>query len=166
MATHSSVLAWRIPGTGEPGGLPSVGSHRAGHDWSNLAAAWVIHLTDFSSVQFIVGFPVGSMVKNLPASAGDAGLIPGSGRFLPTPVFLSGKSHEQRNLVVCNPWGCKSVRQDLVTERQQCVPHLLYPFCCGCTFMLLPCPVYCKYRWGEHWGACTFWNFVLFWIYT
>ena len=32
MATHSSALAWRIPGTGEPGGLPSVGSHRVGHD--------------------------------------------------------------------------------------------------------------------------------------
>ena len=37
MATHSSVLAWRIPGTGEPGGLPSVGSHSVGHDWSDLA---------------------------------------------------------------------------------------------------------------------------------
>jgi len=32
LATHSSVLAWRIPGTGEPGGLPSMGSHRVGHD--------------------------------------------------------------------------------------------------------------------------------------
>ena len=32
MATHSSVLVWRIPGTGEPGGLPSMGSHRVGHD--------------------------------------------------------------------------------------------------------------------------------------
>ena len=39
MATHSSILAWRIPGTGEPGGLPSMGSHRVGPDWSNLAAA-------------------------------------------------------------------------------------------------------------------------------
>ena len=39
MATHSSVLAWRIPGTGEPDGLPSMGSHRVGHDWSNAAAA-------------------------------------------------------------------------------------------------------------------------------
>ena len=39
MATHSSVLAWRIPGTGEPGGLPSMGSHRVGHGWSDLAAA-------------------------------------------------------------------------------------------------------------------------------
>ena len=41
MATHSSVLAWRIPGTGEPGGLPSMGSHRIGHNWSDLAAAAV-----------------------------------------------------------------------------------------------------------------------------
>ena len=39
MATLSSVLAWRIPGMGEPGGLPSMGSHRVGHDWSDLAAA-------------------------------------------------------------------------------------------------------------------------------
>jgi len=39
MATHSSVLAWRIPGMGEPGGLLSVGLHRIGHDWSDLAAA-------------------------------------------------------------------------------------------------------------------------------
>ena len=39
MATHSSVLAWRIPGTGEPSGLPSMGSHRVGHDWGDLAAA-------------------------------------------------------------------------------------------------------------------------------
>ena len=38
MATRSSVLAWRIPGMGEPGGLPSLGSHRAGRDWSDLAA--------------------------------------------------------------------------------------------------------------------------------
>ena len=37
MATHSSVLAWRIPGTGEPGGLLSMGSHRVGHNWSDLA---------------------------------------------------------------------------------------------------------------------------------
>ena len=39
MATHSSVLAWRIPGMWEPGGLPSMGSHRVGYDWSDLAAA-------------------------------------------------------------------------------------------------------------------------------
>ena len=39
MATHSSVLAWRIPGMVEPGRLPSMGSHRVGHDWLDLAAA-------------------------------------------------------------------------------------------------------------------------------
>ena len=39
MANHSSVLAWRIPGTGEPGGLQSMGSLRVGHDWNNLVAA-------------------------------------------------------------------------------------------------------------------------------
>ena len=39
MATHSSVFAWRIPGTAEPGGLPSMGLHRVGHDGSDLAAA-------------------------------------------------------------------------------------------------------------------------------
>ena len=46
MATHSSVLAWRIPGMGEPGGLPSMGSHRVGHDWSDLAAAAATWLND------------------------------------------------------------------------------------------------------------------------
>ena len=42
MATHSSVLAWRIPGTGEPGELLSMGSHRVGHDLNDLAAAVAI----------------------------------------------------------------------------------------------------------------------------
>ena len=45
MATHSSVLGWRISGTGEPGGLPSIGSHRVRHDWSDLAVAvWLSNI--------------------------------------------------------------------------------------------------------------------------
>ena len=48
-ATHSSVLAWRIPGMGEPDGLPSVGSHRVGHDWRDLAVAG-LHIGDFDWV--------------------------------------------------------------------------------------------------------------------
>ena len=44
MATHSSVLVWRIPGAGEPGGLLSLGSHRVRHNWSNLAAAAIVSL--------------------------------------------------------------------------------------------------------------------------
>ena len=49
MATHSSVLAWRIPRMGDPGGLPSLGSHRVRHDWRDLAAAAAVYI---SSVQF------------------------------------------------------------------------------------------------------------------
>ena len=47
MATHFNILAWRIPGMGEPGRLPSEGSHGVRHDWSNLAAA-IINLSDNS----------------------------------------------------------------------------------------------------------------------
>ena len=50
MATHSSVLAWRIPGTGEPGGLRSMGLHRVGHGWSDAAAAAVAGTTFSSSL--------------------------------------------------------------------------------------------------------------------
>jgi len=52
MATHSSVLAWRIPGMAEPGGLPSMGSHRVGHDWSDLAAAAAAHVGILQSDTF------------------------------------------------------------------------------------------------------------------
>jgi len=48
MATHSSVLAWRIPGMGEPGGLPSMGSHRVGHDWSELATRSLKNVLPYS----------------------------------------------------------------------------------------------------------------------
>ena len=48
MATHSSVLAWRIPGTGEPGGLPSLGSHRVGHNWSDSAAAAAVYILPYA----------------------------------------------------------------------------------------------------------------------
>ena len=59
MATHSSVPAWRIPGTAEPGGLPSVGSHRVRHDWSDLAAAshdcwfWYICMRMISCLYYV-----------------------------------------------------------------------------------------------------------------
>ena len=53
MATHSSVLAWTIPRTGEPGGLPSMGSHRVGHNCSDLAAAATyLSLFKYSFINF------------------------------------------------------------------------------------------------------------------
>ena len=53
-ATHSSALAWRIPGMAEPGGLPSMGSHRVRHDWSDLAAAAALfECVEFASMLII-----------------------------------------------------------------------------------------------------------------
>ena len=71
IATHSSILAWRIPGMGEPIGLLSMGSHRVGHDWSDLAAA----AARCSQVVLVV--------MNPSANTGDvrgACSVPGSGR--------------------------------------------------------------------------------------
>ena len=91
MAPHSSVLAWRIPGTGEPGGLPTMGSHRVGHDWSDLAeaAAAAAELCLLSSFCFCIeshiylsGFPGGSDSKKSACNAGDPGSISGSRRSL------------------------------------------------------------------------------------
>ena len=89
MATHSSTLAWKIPWTEELGRLQSTGSHRVGHDWSDLAAA--------------------------AAQCGRPGFNPWvrkiswRRKWQPTPVFLPGKSHGQRNLVDYSPWGCKEL---------------------------------------------------------
>ena len=88
MATHSSVPAWRIPGMGKPGGLPSMGSHRVRHDWSDLAAAAaaaevVQRQNRASRVKYqnkrFKG-PGGSNSKASVYNAGDLGLIPGLGR--------------------------------------------------------------------------------------
>ena len=59
MAAHSSVLAWRIPGMGESGGLPSMGLHRVGHDWSDLAAAAaaaaaVVFLSHWTATMYVL----------------------------------------------------------------------------------------------------------------
>ena len=79
MAAHSSVFAWRIPGTGESGGLPSMGLHRVRHDWHDLEAAAAAVDIRFASQakgpslkldgksMHILGFPGGSGVRNLAA---------------------------------------------------------------------------------------------------
>ena len=56
MATHSRVLAWKVPGTVEPGGLPSMGSHIVGHDWSDLAAAAAAATTNYFYIQIFQAF--------------------------------------------------------------------------------------------------------------
>ena len=61
MATHSSVLAWRIPGTGELGGLPSMGLHRVGYDWSDLAAAAGYICALYEAVRIVLYTVLGDM---------------------------------------------------------------------------------------------------------
>ena len=73
MAIHSSVLAWRIPWTGEPVGLLSMGMHRVRHDWSDLAAAairdgvYYMFGISFTSTLIYLAFLVAQMVKHLAA---------------------------------------------------------------------------------------------------
>ena len=67
MATHSSILTWRILGTEEPSGLTSMGSHRVGHDWSDLAAA-AVHLVKESEVAQLCPTLCNPMDCNLPGS--------------------------------------------------------------------------------------------------
>ena len=121
MATHSSVLAWRIPGTVEPGGLPSKGSHRVGHDWSDLAAAahsWL----ESKMMQLLgqqsstaSGLPRWLSGKESASQCSRCGFypwvekIPWRGKWQPTLVLLPGKSHGQSNLVGYSPWGHNEV---------------------------------------------------------
>ena len=108
MATHSSVLAWRIPGTGEPGGLPSLGSHRVGHDWSNLAAAAVA----------VCGLFPGSSVSKETASVQDT-QVQSLGQ--EDPLEKERANHSRKT-----PWrekpgglqcmGLQTVRHDWVTK--------------------------------------------------
>ena len=64
-ATHSSVLAWRIPGTGERGGLPSMGSHRVGHDWSDLAAAAATPLKVDKDLFLLLKIPASTSLRQI-----------------------------------------------------------------------------------------------------
>ena len=87
MATHSSILAWRIPWTEELGGLQSMGLLRVGQDWSDWAHTRRVLLLYFQSTylfisvfHFLLGFPDSSVGKESACNAGDLGLIPGLGR--------------------------------------------------------------------------------------
>ena len=117
MATHSSVLAWRIPRMGEPGRLPSMGSHRVGHDWSNLAhftlekamaphsstLAWKIPWTEEPGRLQSMGSL--RVRHDWATSLWLSTSMHWRRKWQPTPVFLLGESHGQRSLVGCRLWG-------------------------------------------------------------
>ena len=111
MATHSGILAWRIPWTEEPGGLQSMGLQRVGHDW--VTNTFTILTNDQLSC-LVLGFPGGASRKE-PACQRSrhkrrvfnpwVGKIHWRRKWQPTLVFLPGESHEQRSLAGCSPWG-------------------------------------------------------------
>ena len=101
MATHSSILAWRIPWTEEPGRPQSTGSQRVGHDWTTSLHFIYIYICIYTHIHILLllflwrtltdtaiiqdknsnpGFPGGSVVNNPPANAGTRGSLPGPGR--------------------------------------------------------------------------------------
>ena len=89
MATHSSVLDWRIPGTAEPGRLPSMGSHRVGHNWSDLAAVAAVGTEEPGGLPSMGSHRVGHDWSDLAAAAA---------------AFLPRESPGQRSLVSYSPW--------------------------------------------------------------
>ena len=107
LASHSSILAWRIPRMGEPGGRPSMRSHRVGLDWRDLAAA---------AAGVSLGFPGGvsgkeptCQCRKLKRCRFDPCIrkIPWRRAWQPTPVFLPGESQGWGSLVGYSLWGHK-----------------------------------------------------------
>ena len=124
MATHSSVLAWRILGTGEPGGLPSMGTHRVRHNWRDLAAAVVL------------ATPVPTGWAHEHGSHSDRGGIwdwfQQHWRLLPKGVLAIGSTAcptcQQQRLRPIPPCGGISQGNEVVVSSLHCVSSVA--FCC------------------------------------
>ena len=108
MAAHFSVLAWRIPGTGEPGRLPSVGSHRVRHDWSDLAARYgYLFNFLFSIGVWLINNVV--IVSNVQQSDSVIHIHVSHLLQILFPFrLLHNIEHGQRSLEGYSPWGRKS----------------------------------------------------------
>ena len=117
MATHSSVLAWRIPGKGEPGELPSMGSHRVGHDWSDLAAAAAATWQED---------PATATAKSLQSCPTLCNPTDGGPPGSPVPGTLQARTLEWVAISFSNAWKGKSeVAQSCPTLRDPMVCSLL-----------------------------------------
>ena len=147
MATHSSVLAWRTPGTGEPGGLPSMGSHGVGHDWSNLAAAAAAAASHFkiTETQSLIPSPLQiALMSFCPSSSNRSGLpdslivlrdIDTGWAKLPG-VLTFGHLFSSPHDTVIHCWG-QRVRQGLLLLHSRGYLNNLYHCPLGCEWLCL-----------------------------
>ena len=133
MAAHSSTLAWRIPGTAEPGRLPSMGSHRVGCNWWDLAAAAACQCKRQKRHSFDLW----------------VGMIPWRRKWQPTPVFLPGESHEQRSLAGYCPWDHK---ESDTTEHTHTHTHTHTDLIDHCLFCVLTAISFYVFP-ASHWGV-------------
>ena len=117
MATHSSVLAWRIPGMGEPGGLPSMGLHRVGHDWSDLAATAAVaagisnnrNKSSHSSGGYKTGIKAWQGCAALEAHTKSLSLPSSSFWWLPAIFGVCWLAASSLQCLPLSPWGIFSV---------------------------------------------------------
>ena len=124
MATHSSILAWRIPWTEEPAGLQSIGLQRVGHNWVTNTLTLYIEHGSRAGIWVIWGFPGGDSSEDPSCQCRThkrhwfypwVRKIPWRRAWQPTPVFLPGESHGQRSLVGYSPWGRKELNRTEAT---------------------------------------------------
>ena len=132
LATLSSILAWRILWTEEPGGLQYIGLQRVGHDWSNLAKIMTVVCTigegsgtplQSSCLENTMGrgawWAAVHGVSKSQTRLSDFTFTHWRRKWQPTPVFLPGESQGRRSLVGCCLWDCNRVghdRSDLAAE--------------------------------------------------
>ena len=113
MATHSSILAWKIPWTEEPGRLQSMGLKRVRHDWATSLSLFILHL--ILSLSLYLYRWLSGKESACQCSCRRCGFdswignIPWRRKWQPTPVFLPGKFHGQRSLAGYSPRGQKEL---------------------------------------------------------
>ena len=124
MATHSSVLAWRIPGTVGPGGLPSMGSHRVGHDWSNFAQADTIRKGQSGSILLDCLLRKGFTHRNTNITEGRTTKFTSSSSCFWVQAIISPLHHQMNACVICIGEGSGTPLQYFCLENLQSMGSL------------------------------------------
>ena len=151
MAAHSSILAWRIPGTGEPSGLPSMGSHRVGHDWSNLPAAaagyspWCRKELDMTErLHFHFQFSHSVVSDSLRPYEPQASLSNTNSQSSPKPMSIESVM-PSNHLLLCHPLLLlPSIFPSIRVFSNESAFHIRWPKYWSCSFSISPSNEYSR----------------------